>query len=212
MHSFAHMPPKVGRFDRPQARKMSCRRCKLVSQKERFELSDDRPTSAIARRFRGYLPVVIDLETSGFDPTRNALLELGASIIHMNDDGTVRPGELIFHHVKPFEGAEHDPDALAFTGIDPNHPFRMAVDESEALSDFFRKVRASVRSSGCQRAIVTAHNASFDHAFLREAAERAGLKRNPFHPFSSLDTASIAAIAYGQTVLSRACEAAWHRF
>lgn len=169
---------------------------------------DSHPTSPIASRFRGYLPVVIDLETSGFDHERNALLELGATIIHMNEEGRLRPGEIIFHHIKPFEGAEHNPDALAFTGIDPDHPFRMAIDEKEALTDLFRKVRSSLRATGCQRAIMVAHNASFDHAFLREAADRTGLKRNPFHPFSTLDTASISALAYGQTVLSRACQAA----
>ena len=164
--------------------------------------------SSLARRFRGFLPVVIDLETGGFNSATDALLEVGASIIDMDSDGTVVAGDVIFHHVQPFPGAKLDPAALAFTGIDPWHPFRFAVDEHEALTDLFRAVRRALREHGCKRAIIVAHNASFDHGFLRAAVERTGIKRNPFHPFSSIDTVSLAAIAYGQTVLSRACEAA----
>ena len=152
--------------------------------------------------------MVIDLETGGFNSEIHALLEIGASIIDMDAAGRVFPGEVIFHHVKPFEGARLDPAALAFTGIDPWHPFRFAVDEREALNDLFGAVRRALRAHDCKRAIVVAHNAAFDHGFLRAAVERAGIKRNPFHPFSSIDTVSLAAIAYGQTVLSRACEAA----
>jgi ribonuclease T len=37
---------------------------------------------------------------------------------------------------------------------------------------------------------------------------RSGIKRNPFHPFSSFDTATLCGVAYGQTVLSRAVKAA----
>ena len=44
--------------------------------------------------------------------------------------------------------------------------------------------------------------------FLNAAAARCGIKRNPFHPFSSFDTATLAGLAYGQTVLAKACQAA----
>lgn len=172
------------------------------------EVDDGRGPTLLARRFRGFLPVVIDLETGGFNADTHALLEIGASIIDMDNAGRVIPGEVIFHHVKPFAGAKLDPAALAFTGIDPWHPFRFAVDEREALNDLFGAVRRALRAHDCKRAIVVAHNAAFDHGFLRAAVERAGIKRNPFHPFSSIDTVSLAAIAFGQTVLSRACEAA----
>ncbi len=79
------------------------------------------------------------------------------------------------------------------------------MSEVDAFKDFFAEVRRALKSAHCNRAVIVAHNASFDHQFLRSASERNNLKRNPFHPFTSLDTASIAAIAYGQTVLSRAC-------
>ena len=51
-------------------------------------------------------------------------------------------------------------------------------------------------------------NSHFDHGFLNAASERNNLKRNPFHPFSSFDTATLSGLAYGQTVLARACEVA----
>ena len=47
---------------------------------------------------------------------------------------------------------------------------------------------------------------------MNRAAERSNLKRNPFHPFSSFDTATLCGLAYGQTVLARACAAAGIEF
>lgn len=164
--------------------------------------------SPLARRFRGYLPVVVDVECGGFNAQTDALLEISAVIIEMDEDGLVRPTETISHHVVPFEGANIEASALEFTGIDPYHPFRDAVSEKDALTETFRVVRRAIRRNGCTRAILAGHNAFFDHAFVTAAAERADVKRNPFHPFSCLDTVSLAALAYGQTVLQRACECA----
>ncbi len=65
-----------------------------------------------------------------------------------------------------------------------------------------------MKESDCSRAIMVAHNATFDHSFTMTAAERAGLKRNPFHPFVTFDTAALSGLALGQTVLSKACIAA----
>lgn len=162
----------------------------------------------IAFRFRGYLPVAIDLETGGFNSRTDALLEIAAIPIEMNDSGVLVPGEKVFFNVEPFEGANIEPSSLEFTGIDPTNPLRNAVPEKKALSDTFRDIRKEVRDSGCQRAIVVAHNASFDLGFLNEASSRCNIKRNPFHPFSSFDTATLCGLAFGQTVLARACQAA----
>lgn len=162
----------------------------------------------IAYRFRGYLPVVIDLETGGFNARTDALLEIAATIIDMNDDGLLVQGERHFFNVEPFDGANIEQASLDFTGIDPDNPLRMAVEESTALAEVFRAVRRQVRETGCQRAIVVAHNAAFDLGFLNEAANRCNIKRNPFHPFSAFDTATLCGLAYGQTVLARACEVA----
>ena len=166
----------------------------------------DRPN--MSNRFRGYLPVVLDLETGGFNPGTDALLESAIAIIQMNDSGFLEMGETLSFNIKPFQGANIEDAALQFTGIDPEHPFRYAIDEKEALEKMFSKVRKEIKRTGCHRAIVVAHNASFDHSFLCRAAERCEIKRNPFHPFSTFDTATLAGLAYGQTVLARACEAA----
>ena len=164
--------------------------------------------ASMSNRFRGYLPVVVDVETGGFNPGTDALLESAIAIIKMNETGFLELGETLSFNIRPFVGANIEEAALQFTGIDPEHPFRFAVDEKEALEEMFSKVRKEIKRTGCHRAIVVAHNASFDHAFLYRAAARCEIKRNPFHPFSTFDTATLAGLAYGQTVLARACEAA----
>lgn len=162
----------------------------------------------IASRFRGYLPVVVDVETGGFNSQTDALLECAAVIITMNDGGILEPGEKFFYNIDPFEGANIEQASLEFTGIDPTNPLRMAITELKALSHIFKAVRAEIRQTGCTRAIMVAHNASFDHGFINAAAQRSNIKRNPFHPFSSFDTATLCGLAFGQTVLVRACAVA----
>ena len=161
-----------------------------------------------ARRFRGYLPVIIDIETSGFNPTRHALLEIAAVILEMNEHGRLQMKETHARHVKPFPGAVLDPAALSFNKIDPYHHFRFAVDESEALIGLFEPIRAAVKRNGCTKAILVGHNPAFDIGFLNAAVIRCRIKKNPFHPFSTFDTATLAGLAYGQTVLSKALQAA----
>ena len=159
-------------------------------------------------RFRGFLPVVVDVETGGFNCKTDALLEIAAVFLFANDRGLLTRGETIRYHVNPFEGANLEPASLAVNGIDPEHPLRLAVDEKEALQNVFGKVRRAVREAACTRAILVGHNSSFDLGFINEAATRTSIKRNPFHPFSSFDTATLCGVAYGQTVLARAVKAA----
>ncbi|MEP2618079.1 MAG: ribonuclease T [Marinomonas sp.] len=162
----------------------------------------------IKDRFRGYLPIVIDVETAGFNQKTDALLEMAASILRMDENGDFYIHETLEYIIKPFEGANLEKSALDFTGIDPFAPGREDITEQEALSQMFSKVRKELKSSGCKRAILVGHNAAFDHGFLNAAIERAEIKRNPFHPFSSFDTASLAGLVFGQTVLAKACEVA----
>ncbi len=164
--------------------------------------------SAIVNRFRGFLPVVVDVETGGFNARTDALLELAVSIIEMDADGWLSPGEVMMQHIKPFEGANIEEAALEFNGIRPFHPLRLAVDERDALKELFLPVRQSLRATGCKRAVLVGHNAHFDLGFLNAAIERTAYKRNPFHPFSCFDTATLGGLAYGQTVLARAVTAA----
>lgn len=162
----------------------------------------------ISERFRGFLPVVVDVETGGFDAERDALLEIAVIVIAMDADGFVRPQPVVSTHVTPFPGANIDPRSLEITGIDPDHPFRNALDERAALEHVFSPVRRAMRESECQRAILVGHNAAFDLGFLNAAVRRTGHKRNPFHTFSNFDTVTLAGLAYGQTVLGRAVTAA----
>lgn len=162
----------------------------------------------MANRFRGFLPVVVDVETGGFNCKTDALLEVAAVLLVMDDEGLLRRDETIRYHVKPFEGANLEPASLAVNGIDPYHPLRPAIDERDALQRVFREVRRAIRENRCSRAVLVGHNAHFDLGFMNEAVERSSIKRNPFHPFSCFDTATACGIAFGQTVLARAVIAA----
>jgi ribonuclease T len=158
----------------------------------------------MARRFRGFLPVVIDIESGGFNAETDALLEIAAVIIDMDANGVLTRGATHGFHVRPFEGARLDPASLSVTGIDPHHPLRPALPERDALQRLFREIRHAVRAYDCRRAILVGHNAAFDLNFLNAALKRADVKRSPFHPFSCFDTATLAGAALGQTVLAKA--------
>ncbi len=162
----------------------------------------------LAHRFRGFLPVVVDVETAGFDAEKDALLEMAIVLVNMDDAGKLHPSESVQCHIKPFPDANLDPKALAFNGIDPHHPFREAIEEKEALKLISTPIRSALKSSGCNRAILVGHNAHFDLGFLNAAVTRTGFKRNPFHPFSTFDTVTLSGLAYGQTVLARSAKCA----
>ena len=155
-------------------------------------------------RFRGYLPVVVDLETGGFDHAVHSLLEIAAVTLDFEDQRLVVRDRHRWA-VTPHPDTISEEASLKVTGIDVTDPARGAVSELEAVRGLFRVVRAEVRRQGCHRAIVTAHNAHFDHGFIHAAATRSGVKRSPFHPFSVVDTVALAAVHYGHTVLSEAC-------
>lgn len=165
-------------------------------------------TPLLSERFRGYFPVVIDVETAGFNAKTDALLEIAACTVKMDEDGFLSQDQTIHHHVLPFEGANLEPSALEFNGIDPYHPFRQAVDEKEAMTELCKFVRKAQKAAGCQRSVIVAHNAAFDMSFVNAAIERTSIKRSPFHPFVTFDTTSMAGLCLGQTVLIKACEAA----
>ena len=168
-------------------------------------MSDNAQFSGLCDRFRGFYPVVIDVETAGFNAKTDALLEIAAITLKMDEQGWLTPDTTLHFHVEPFEGANLQPEALAFNGIDPTNPLRGAVSEYEALHEIIKVIRKGMKEQNCNRAIIVAHNANFDHSFLMAAAERAGLKRNPFHPFATFDTAALSGLVLGQTVLAKAC-------
>ncbi len=164
--------------------------------------------SVLADRFRGFLPVALDVETGGFRADTHALLELAAIPILMDTQGQLYLEHCYSAEIEPVVGLKVEESALQFTGIDLDDPQREALPEKEALKQVFQPVRQLVREYDCTRAIIVAHNAHFDLGFINAACERQNIKRNPFHPFSCFDTATLAGLAYGQTVLARACTAA----
>lgn len=168
-------------------------------------MSDICDANKLKHRFRGYFPVVIDVETAGFNSQTDALLEIAVTLLKMDDEGVLGIDKTLHFHIEPFEGANLEPAALAFNGIDPNNPLRGAVSEKEAFLEIFKAVKKAQKASDCHRSIIVAHNAAFDHGFVSKAIERCDLKRSPFHPFATFDTATLAGLAIGHTVLAKAC-------
>ncbi len=168
----------------------------------------DTPAIPIDKRFRGFLPVVIDIETAGFNPKKNALLEIAAVIVEFNDSGDLEITERYTTHVIPFKNSELDEAALKFNKIDPHHPFRMAIEETDALHMLFKPIKDAVKRNKCTRAILVGHNPAFDISFLNAAIQRTQIKRSPFHPFSTFDTATLGGLVYQQTVLAKMAQTA----
>lgn len=162
-------------------------------------------------RFRGFLPVVVDVETAGVNPSKNALLEMCVVLINIDKNGVFFRQSTHFEHILPFDGAVLDAESLAFNQIDPFQPLRFAIDEKEALQKLFVPINQALRASHCQRAVLVGHNAWFDLLFIKEAVARTSLK-SPFHAFTCFDTATLAGLIYGQTVLAKAAKAAGIKF
>ena len=174
-----------------------------------YNMTAENEALTLKKRFRGYFPVVIDVETAGFNAQTDALLEICAITLKMDENGDIHPASTLHFHVEPFEGANLEKEALEFIGVrDPFSPLRGAIPESEALKEIYKLVRKEQKAADCSRAIMVAHNATFDLNFVNAASERNKLKRVPFHPFATFDTAALSGLAYGQTVLAKACKTA----
>ncbi len=167
---------------------------------------------ALSHRFRGYFPVVIDVETAGFNANTDALLEIAAVTVKMDEQGILHPDLTFHYHIDPFEGANLEPAALEFNGIDPTCALRGAIEESAAMKELCKGIRKAQKDANCQRSVIVAHNATFDQSFVNAAIARCNIKRTPFHPFVSFDTTSLAGLSLGQTVLVKACRAAGIHF
>jgi ribonuclease T len=166
------------------------------------------PQFLLKDRFRGYFPVIVDVETAGFNAQTDALLEVAAITTKMDTNGFLTPDKTFHYHIVPFEGANLEKAALEFNGIDPWCALRGALDETEVMKDLCKQIRKEQKDADCQRSVMVAHNAAFDLGFINAAIERSKIKRTPFHPFVSFDTTTLAGLALGQTVLVKACRAA----
>lgn len=176
-----------------------------------MSLPDKALSMNLRDRFRGFLPVVVDVETAGVDPSKNALLEMCVVLINIDKEGVFFRQSTHFEHILPFEGAVLDAKSLEFNQIDPFQPLRFALDEKLALQNLFVPINQALKQSRCQRAVLVGHNAWFDLLFIKEAVARTGIK-SPFHAFTCFDTATLAGLVYGQTVLAKAAKAAGIKF
>lgn len=163
---------------------------------------------SLEKRFRGLLPIVIDVETAGLCAETDALLEVAAVTLTMDAEGKLYREKTVGYHVEPFFGAKLEQSALEINGIDPFHAMRHALPEYQVMHRLFAVVREQLEKTGCYRAVLVGHNAWFDLSFILAAAKRAGIWPLPFHHFTTLDTASLAAVALGETVLARAARRA----
>ncbi len=68
-------------------------------------MSESNALNALHQRFRGFYPVVIDVETAGFNAKTDALLEIAAITLKMDEQGWLTPDTTLHFHVEPFEGA-----------------------------------------------------------------------------------------------------------
>lgn len=183
--------------------------------KSETETEQDPAPMTLKERFRKFVPVIVDVETAGFNAQTDALLEIACIPILLDEHGVFYPGEALNAHIEPFEGANLEPRSLAFTGIDPSNPMRKAIaeDEKTALRRIFKGLKEVRRAEDCRQCVLVGHNAHFDLAFLNAAVMRTNSKNhNPFHQFSVFDTVTLSALAFGQTVLARACKAAGLEF
>ncbi len=162
----------------------------------------------INRRFDGYLPIVIDIETSGVDSQKNAILEIAAFTVDYNAEDLLAIKNNFACHVTPFEGARLDPEAMEITGIDPYHPFRFDITEQDALNQLFDFAEQALKETHCRRAVLVGHNAHFDLSFIMAASKRCKIKKTPFHSFTVFDTATLSGLVFGKTVLAKALRAA----
>lgn len=163
------------------------------------------PPYQIRDRFRTFLPVVVDVETGGFNPNTDALLEVSMITMQIDNAGKLTSKDQYSVNIKPFEGSNIERVNIDFLGIDPYDEKRNLMEEGEAIRQLFKLISKEVKAQECTKAILVGHNGAFDLGFINAAATRIGYKRNPFHPFSVIDTVSLGALVLGQTVLSRAC-------
>ena len=165
----------------------------------------------IRSRFRGFLPIVIDIETGGLNPKTDALLEISVIFLQFKKD-KIFIKDVDHYHIKPAHNTSVFKKSLFFNKIIPNHPFRLALEEEMVLRIIYKKIYGFIRYENCVKAILVGHNSWFDLSFLIAASKRTNIKNIPFHSFTSIDTASLSLLIYGQTVLSQALNAAQIKF
>lgn len=168
--------------------------------------------NSLNKRFRGFYPVVIDIETAGFNSRTDALLEIALITFKMDNYGWINKDKMLHYHIKPFKGSLIKKEALKYNKINPYSALRMAVTESIALYSIFNFINKKIKNNNFKKAVIVAHNVIFDFNFINAAIKRSKVKNNPFHKFVTFDTAALSGLVIGQTVLSKSCNAVGIKF
>jgi len=117
--------------------------------------------------------VVFDIETTGFSPVNNRIIEIGAVKV---------------------KGGEIADKFSAF--VNPDVPIPFEIEKLTGINDSMVKDAPYIEQvlpeflSFCEGAVLVAHNAGFDMSFIKENALRQGI----FRKFTCVDTLGIARI------------------
>ncbi len=107
----------------------------------------------------------IDLETTGFDPEKQEIIEIGCIVLRQPDLKVLAELDL---KVKPEHIETAEPEALAVNGYNSGD-WLFAVDLAQALKALNEKAEG---------AIMVSHNITFDWPFLQHAFAKTGVPNN----------------------------------
>jgi DNA polymerase-3 subunit epsilon len=126
--------------------------------------------------------IVVDVETTGLSPQRNALVSIGAVDF-------AEPTRQFYGECRPRAGAQIDDGALAVNGYsreqlhDPERP-----SAGQLLQDFIAWLEP-IRDT-----TIAGQNPSFDRGFLSAEAKQAGINWWPSHRLIDLHSLAFAAL------------------
>lgn len=121
--------------------------------------------------------LVIDVEASGLDPRKHAILSIGGVELE-------NPSNQFYGSARVWDGAEIDDEALAVNGFSREEVTDPSKQSQEVLLRAF--LGWAKRADDCTMA---GHNFAMDLYYLKFSAEREGL--NFFPPKRTLDTHSL---------------------
>ncbi len=137
----------------------------------------------------------IDLETTGFDPYKQEIIQIGCVIAEQEETPKGPKLKIIKEFelkVKPEKLQDADPEALRINGYNEME-WVFATDLKSAIEHLMKE------ASDC---IMVSHNVAFDYSFLQRAFSVTGIQ-NTLH-YHKLDTISIAfAKLYGNPEVRR---------
>ena len=132
---------------------------------------------------------IIDVETTGLDPGRHEMIDIGAIYTDLDGNELGR----FFTRIMPPNPQRIDPAASAVNGYSEERWRALgAVGEAEAVAEF---LAFHARVADGRRMVFTAYNAQFDHGFVSALLSRHGHRFDDHYTYFLLD---IPSMAWGQ--------------